>query len=159
MEKAMGRTSQSLRPFTVYLAGKMGGRPGKDVLAERKRAREACEANGIDYIDPAENENVPDNDTPIDLRLDYITMKNFVAKDEYAIRSVNALLVLTGDTPSEGTGWEMGLAHFGLGIPVILVSPKRVKGELMGFSNIKADAIFETVEEACEFIASNYMEV
>lgn len=144
------------RPFRVYLAGKMGGRPGCDVLVERRRAKEACAGADLKCVDPAEGEIVPHDATPIDLRLDYVTMKNFVAKDEYAIRTCNALLVLTGDMPSEGTGWEMGLAHFELGIPVVLVAPKRVAGELMGFSNIKADAIFSTVEEAAEFIAANY---
>jgi hypothetical protein len=65
--------------------------------------------------------------------MDYLTMKAFVAKDEYAIRRVDALLVLTGDTPSEGTGWEMGLAHFELHIPIVMVSPLRVKGKVDGF--------------------------
>lgn len=141
----------------VYLAGKMGGRPGKEVLEERERARAACSALGIQYIDPAQNENVNPMDI-IDLRMDYTTMKNSVAKDEYAIRHCDALLVLTGDTPSEGTGWEMGLAHFGLGIPVVMVAPKRVAGELMGFSNIKVDAMLATVEAAVYFIATNYRE-
>lgn len=141
----------------VYLAGKMGGRLGRDVLDERSRARYFCELNGIAYIDPAQTENV-DPDKVVDLRMDYVTMKNFVAKDEYAIRHCDALLVLTGDTPSEGTGWEMGLAHFALGIPVVMVAPKRAAGDLMGFSNIKVDAILPTVEEAAKFIAESYKE-
>jgi nucleoside 2-deoxyribosyltransferase len=139
----------------IYLAGRMGGRMGDEVLRERNRARKACTYYGLQYIDPADGENI-DPLNPIDLRLDFPTMKSFVAKDEYAIRSCDVLLVLTGDTPSEGTGWEMGLAHFALHIPVVLVSPKRVHGELMGFSNIKSDAMFSTVEEACSFIAQNY---
>lgn len=142
----------------VYLAGKMGGRLGKDVLDERARAITACETNDIVAIDPARNEYI-DPVKPVDLRMDYLTMKAFVAKDEYAIRCVDVLLVLTGDTPSEGTGWEMGLAHFGLHIPIVMVSPKRAAGDLMGFSNIKVDALFSTVEEAAEFIAENYVEV
>lgn len=145
------------RPFRVYLAGKMGGRPGREVLEERRRAIQACEDVGLDYIDPAANENV-NEDELIDLRLDYVTMKNFVAKDEYAIRSSNAILVLTGDIPSEGTGLEFGLA-LELGLPVVLVAPKRLAGELMGFWNIKATAMFATVEEAAEFIAVNFAEV
>lgn len=141
----------------VYLAGKMGGRLGQDVLDERAKAIVACKANYIKAIDPARNEHI-DPTLPVDLRMDYLTMKAFVAKDEYAIRCVDALLVLTGDTPSEGTGWEMGLAHFELHIPIVMVSPKRVAGDLMGFSNIKVDAIFATVEEAVNFIAENYRE-
>lgn len=143
------------KPIRVYLAGKMGGRLGSEVLDERDHAVDVCEETDLIPVDPARNEHI-DPDLPVDLRMDYLTMKAFVAKDEYAITNCQVLLVLTGDTPSEGTGWEMGLAHFKLEIPVVLVSPKRVAGELMGFSNIKADAIFATVEEAAEFIADNY---
>lgn len=139
----------------VYLAGKMGGRLGHEVLHERVYATKVCKDADIEVIDPARNENI-DPTKPVDLNMDYMTMKAFVAKDENAIRHCDALLVLTGDTPSEGTSWEMGLAHFELHIPVIVVSPRRVKGELMGFTNIKADAIFGTVEEAVEFLADNY---
>jgi nucleoside 2-deoxyribosyltransferase len=139
----------------VYLAGKMGGRDGHDVLHERTRAAQACAEAGLEYIDPARGENIQPGKA-VDLRMDYLTMKAYVTKDEEAIRHCDALLVLTGDTPSEGTGWEMGLAHFSLHMPIVMVSPLRVKGELMGFSTIKVDAIFETVEEATEFIAANY---
>lgn len=142
----------------VYLAGKMGGRMGREVLEERGGAAYWCQVYGLNYVDPAAGENV-DPSKVVDLRMDYLTMKSFVAKDEYAIRHCQALLVLTGDTPSEGTGWEMGLAHFELHIPVVLVAPRRAAGELMGFSNIKADAIFATVEEAAKFIARNYGEI
>lgn len=140
--------------FRVYMAGKMGGRLGSEVMAERAIAAELLEGADIEAIDPAANENVRP-DQIIDLKMDYVTMKNFVAKDEYAIRTCGALLILTGDTPSEGTGLEFGLA-LQLGIPVVMVSPKRVRGELMGFWNIKASAIFSTVEEAVDFIAENY---
>lgn len=139
----------------VYLAGKMGGRSGHDVLNERIHAARVCDEAGIDYIDPARGENV-DPWKVVDLGMSFDTMRRFVSKDEWAIRNCDALLVLTGDTPSEGTGWEMGLAFFELHIPIVMVSPLRVKGKLMGFSNIKVDAIFETVEEAVEYIAENY---
>lgn len=146
-----------MRPFTVYLAGKMGGRCGAEVLMEREHAANACRSVGLSYIDPAEGEDI-DPEKIVDLKMDYLTMKAFVAKDEYAIRNVNALLILTGDTPSEGTGLEFGLA-LELGIPVVLVSPKRCSGELMGFWTVKASAIFETVEEAAQYLAANYAEV
>lgn len=141
----------------IYLAGKMGGRLGYEVIAERAAARKICNRYGIDFIDPGETEveHIRPDDV-ISLKLDYTAMKSFVAKDEYAIRNCDALLVLTGDLSSEGTSWEMGFAHFELKIPVIMVAPKRLSGELMGFSNIKVDAIFGTVEEAVRFLAENY---
>lgn len=137
-----------------YLAGKMGGRMGRDVLSERARAKEACIREGIDYIDPADGENV-DPDKVVDLAMDERTMRGFVSKDEYAIRHCDGLLILTGDTPSEGTGLEFGLA-LSLNMPVVMVAPKRLHGELMGFWNIKASAIFETIEDAVTFIGENY---
>jgi nucleoside 2-deoxyribosyltransferase len=143
--------------FRVYLAGKMGGRLGREVLAERELAVNLCEEADITPLDPAANEDIQP-DKLVDLKMDYLMMKAFVAKDEYAIRSAHALLILTGDTPSEGTGLEFGLA-LELGIPVVVVSPKRARGELMGFWNIKASAVFATVEEAVDFIAVNYAEV
>lgn len=138
----------------VYLAGKMGGRLGRDVLVERKIAQDACRRENVEYIDPAQGENIQP-DKLVDLAMDEKTMRGFVSKDEYAIRHCDVLLILTGDTPSEGTGLEYGLA-LSLNMPVIVVSPKRVRGELMGFWNIKASAIFETAEEAIEFIGANY---
>lgn len=140
--------------FRVYLAGKMGGRMGADVIDERAHAVGLCQDADLTSIDPARNEKIA-RDQVVDLRMDYLTMKAFVAKDEYAIRSCHALLILTGDTPSEGTGLEFGLA-LSLAIPVVVVSPKRAAGDLMGFWNIKADAVFATVEEAVDFIAINY---
>lgn len=127
---------------------------GWEVLEERAQAVAELESYDIEAVDPAEGEHIVANE-PVDLKMDYLTMKAFVSKDEFAIRQCHCLLVLTGDTPSEGTGLEFGLA-LQLGIPVVLVSPKRVAGELMGFWTIKADAIFSTIAEAAEFIANNY---
>ncbi len=137
----------------VYTAGKMGGRPGHEVLEERYHATQVLEGHGIEVIDPADGEHI-DAAKTVDLRMDHLQMKAFVAKDEYAIRHCDALVILTGDTPSEGTGLEFGLA-LSIGIPVVLVSPKRVHGELCGFWTIKASAIFETIEEAAEWLAEN----
>lgn len=139
----------------VYLAGRMGGRMGWEVLSERHHATEVCEDLDLEVSDPSDGETI-DPEKPVDLSMDYLTMKAYVSKDEFAIRQCGCLLVLTGDTPSEGTGIEFGLA-LSIGIPVVVVSPKRVAGKLMGFWNIKADAIFSTVEEAVEFIADNYV--
>ena len=138
----------------VYLAGKMGGRLGADVLAERGKAIRACKKAGVGYIDPAENENISP-DAVVDLAMSFEQMRRFVSKDEYAIRQCDVILVLTADTPSEGTGIEIGLA-LALHMPVVLVSPKRVAGTLMGFWSCKADAMFNTVEEAVKYIADTY---
>lgn len=138
----------------VYLAGKMGGRLGQAVLEERAKASDLCEAWDLDSYDPALGEEIHP-DQLVDLAMPYTKMKQFVSKDEFAIRNSDVLLILTGDTPSEGTGLEFGLA-LSLGIPVVIVGPRRTRGELMGFWNVKAAAIFSTVEEAVQFISETY---
>lgn len=132
----------------------MGNRLGQEVLEERALATSLCDSWDLEVYDPALGEAIYPEKL-VDIAMPYDRMKQFVSKDEFAIRHCDVLLVLTGDTPSEGTGLEFGLA-LSLGIPVVLVSPKRVKGELMGFWNIKADAIFTTIEEAVQFISETY---
>lgn len=139
----------------VYLAGKMAGRPGNEVIQERYLAKRLLGLSGVGFYDPAANEDIRDDATPVDVRMEFDVMRNFVLKDENAIDHCDALLVLTGDTPSDGTLWECGRAFYHRRIPVILVAPKRFSGEYMGFSNIKASAIFATVEEAVDYIAEN----
>lgn len=138
----------------VYIAGRMGGRLGQAVMDERSHAAALCEAWGLESYDPALGEDIfPDK--LVDLAMPYEKMKQFVSKDEFAIRHCDVMLILTADNPSEGTGLEFGLA-LSLGMPVVAVGPKRAKGEIMGFWSIKADAIFATVEEAVEFISMTY---
>lgn len=139
----------------VYLCGSMVGRIGAKVLGERWKATELLTDAGIEVFDPAKNEHV-DPTKPIDIRVDFETMRAFVSKDEYAIRHCDVLLVLTGDEPSDGSWWEMGLAHFECKMPIVIVAPLRAAGEKMGFTNVKANAILPTVEEAVDFIATNY---
>lgn len=138
----------------VYLAGKMAGRMGDEVIDERERAAVACIENGLKYVDPAAGENI-ERGRIVDLQMTYERMKSYVEKDEYAVRNCDAVIVLTGDTPSEGTGCEIALASF-LHKPVILVAPGRLEGERMGFWNVKASKIVMTVEEAAEYLAENY---
>lgn len=138
----------------VYLAGRMGGRLGRDVLWERQRAVKACLANDLVPVDPAASELIDPNKI-VDLNMGYDEMKAFVAKDEWAVRQCDALIVLTGDTPSEGTGDELRTASM-LHKPIVIVSPRRVHNGYMGFWNIRASKIVETVEEAAEYLAENY---
>ncbi len=142
----------------VYLAGAMGSRPIKDVLSERAAAKAACIENGLSYYDPADSEGLesenPNTDIPINY--DVLTMAHFVSKDESALDTCDVLLHLTGDRFSDGSSWEMARAYYKLKIPIVLVSPERFQKRLMGFTNIKANAIFPTVEEAAQFIHNNY---
>ena len=142
--------------FKVYTSGGMGGRTVEEVTKERREIIRLFHGTGVQVLDPWRTEK-DDPGSKIPLQFDYRLMKQYVAKDEYAIRQADLLLTLTGDVPSDGTWWEMGLAHYECKIPVVMISPKRARGELMGFSNVKVDAIFGTAKDAVEFILANYV--
>src|ERR1039458_3755576 len=114
----------------VYLSGKMSGRSGREVLTERRRAIELCLEHNLTPLDPGKNEQLQDTEEIISISIDYPTMKSYVAKDEYAIDNADAMLVLTGDTVSDGTWLEFGQAIHKCHIPVVMVAPRRVKGEI-----------------------------
>lgn len=143
--------------LTVYISGKMAGRSVGDVLDERAYTTWMCSKWGLAVIDPADGEGLdklPRTDL-ISFTYTREQMAEFVEKDEKDVLRSDILLVLTGDTPSDGTWWEMGLARQSH-IPIIIVSPKRASGQMMGFTNFKAAAIFETVEAAVVYIAEHY---
>lgn len=138
----------------VYLSGKMGGLPVGEIVTTRLEARRLCDQMGLEYFDPAEKEGLYDmpTDKVIDMGVDRRTMETFVHDDEAGLDGCTAILVMTGDTPSDGAWWEMCKAHYQLKIPVIMVAPKRDREQIMGFSNIKVRHIFSTLEGALVFI-------
>lgn len=138
----------------VYLSGKMGGLIVGDVLSSRAEAKYHCDRFGLGYYDPADSEGLErlDPAAKIDLSIDYVTMSGFVRKDETNLDKCTVCLVLTGDTPSDGTWWEMARAYYYLKIPIVMVAPKRLHETLMGFSNVKLNYFFETTEAAIVFI-------
>lgn len=138
----------------VYLSGKMGGLPVGEIVTTRLEARRLCDQMGLEYFDPAEKEGLYEmpKDKVIDMGVSRKTMETFVHDDEAGLDDCSVILVMTGDTPSDGAWWEMCKAHYDLRIPVIMVAPKREKELVMGFSNIKADGIFSTLEGALVYI-------
>lgn len=147
MEKVMGR-------HKVYLSGKMGGLTPLDVIRMRGDAKFICDRLGLDYYDPAGDEGLEFMDPyhVIDSGVDMETMAGYVSKDEGNLDKCTVCLVLTGDTPSDGTWWEMARAKYVLKIPIIMVAPKRAHHAIVGFSNFHADKIFETTEGALAYI-------
>jgi hypothetical protein len=140
----------------VYISGKMAGRPVGEVLDERLQTRVLCRKWGLRFIDPADGEGLEKLERNAIISFYYTEeqMAAFVAKDEADVLRSQFLLVLTGDTPSDGTWWEMSLAKQ-FNIPIIMVAPKRAHG-MMGFSNFKVTQIFETIEAAVVYISEHY---
>jgi nucleoside 2-deoxyribosyltransferase len=140
----------------VYLAGSMAARPVWEVLLERLIARRECSFVGLASYDPAKNElEHLDRRCRISSSYNIKTMKNFVRKDEAALDRCQAVLVITGDRSSDGTSWEMARAYYHLNIPIVVVSDRRRKGKLMGFTNIKATKLVSTIKEGVDWIVEH----
>ena len=85
------------------------------------------------------------------------SLKEIIARDENDVRNSDMVIILTGDNVSDGTWLEFGLAHYECKIPVIMVSPKRKKGELFSWSNDKATFIGESLVECVLWIINYWM--
>lgn len=147
--------------FRLYLSGSMQGRYTIPVKAERSLAVHALAKVGIHGIDPAAAEHKlwkPGADTRIQWATPRKIMKAMVIQDKWLIRRSDALLVLTGDSASDGTWREMCFAEQ-IGIPVILIAPKRTSEELMGWSTIEVpkDHIVPDLQAAIRLIKRKYL--
>ncbi len=140
--------------FRIYLSGSMAGRVAEQVRAERELATKLFSKAGIFAIDPAAAEQKlwrPGKASKIGLKFPAKIMKAFVAQDKWLIRRCDALLVLTGDTPSDGTWREMCYAEK-IGIPVVMIAPRRRHNELVGWSNIEVPHVVEDLHGAIRLI-------
>ncbi len=135
----------------VYLSGGMGGRVTRDVIVERKKARELCAKSGLHPMDPGLSEAKLWKRRRISDTMPRGIMRRFIEKDKWLIRRSDFLLVLTGDTPSDGTWREMCYAEK-IEIPVVVVAPDRHAGRLMSWTNIEAATVQPTIERAVRWI-------
>lgn len=131
----------------VYLSGTITGRPKKEVLAERKRATDLLKAAGFLVFDPVSLEkNTPGANFKINHSKQ--DMDVFIRKEKRAIENCHAMLLLTGDIPSDGSWMEAAYMRYKLNAPVIMVSPLRASGKLTSWSNVEMTKVVATVEEA-----------
>lgn len=133
----------------IYLCGTLTGRNKKQVLLERRTATRLLEKAGFLVFDPVSIEKKvvgpkfrSDHDT--------YTMAKFVRKEKNAIENCHALLLLTGDKPSDGSWLEMGFALYKCKIPVVLVSRLRTQGKLVSWSNVEATSVVPSVQKAVD---------
>lgn len=136
--------------YDVYIAGAMTGRKVGDVLAEREQAKVLLSAYGLTHYCPADDEGLEGlpYDTIISNAFDRPKMHKYVTKDLAAVAESRSVLHLNGDMSSDGCSWEMAFAVFHRFIPVFLVSPLRVSGEKMSFTNILVDGMYNNLQEA-----------
>ena len=144
--------------FKIYLAGSMAGRRTEEVQAERAKAIALFAKQQIFAVDPAASEQkLLDQKKSKKISLTYSEdlMEAFVWHDKWLIRHCDALIVLTGDNPSDGTWREMCYAEI-IGLPVVLVAPRRVKKDLVGWSNICVPDVVSSIEEAALLVKKKF---
>jgi hypothetical protein len=137
--------------FDVYLAGAMHKRLGKDVLAERENAKTICRQLGLKYYDPAEDELIKPH-AIIDAKPNMRRMKWFVKKDFKHLDQCKAIVVLTGDSASAGSNWEMARMYFKHRRPIILIAPRMFDRQLTNFSTVLATKICATQKQAFVYL-------
>ena len=146
----------------VYLSGSMASRFAEEVKAERAEATEMLGKLGITAADPAAAESQlwgKHNKAKIQTNMKMKIMEAMVRRDKWLIRRCDIVLVMTGDTPSDGTWHEMAYA-LQLGIPVVMIAPRRCqkKNPLVGWSNILIKDIVPDLRAACRLIRRKYWE-
>jgi hypothetical protein len=137
----------------------MAGRLADQVREERICATTKFAKAGIHAIDPGASEQrlwKKGKKSKIGFGFPRKIMDAFVSRDKWLIRHCDALLVLTGDTPSDGTWREMCYAEK-IGIPVIMIGPKRLRGEIVGWSNIEVSHIVTDLDEAVRLIKRRWV--
>jgi nucleoside 2-deoxyribosyltransferase len=144
----------------IYLSGSMGGRFAGEVKAERAEATRVFQKYGLKAVDPgAAEEHLWENTKKAKIKLNMTRkiMEIMIWHDLFLIRRSDALIVLTGTNPSDGTWREMCYAEQ-IGIPVFVISQKRKTEELMGWTTVLVpkDHTFSNIEEAAKFIAKRY---
>ena len=137
--------------YDVYLAGAMHKRLGRDVLAERENAKVICKQLGLKYYDPAEDEMIKPH-LVIDAKPDIRRMKWYVKKDFRHLDECEAIVVLTGDSSSSGTAWEMARMYFKHKRPIILVAPRMHDKQLTNFTTVLATKICATQKQALSYL-------
>lgn len=137
--------------YDVYLAIAMHGRLGQDVLDQGDTAAKWCEKLGLTYYAPWKDEKI-DPKRIIDLRPSRGIMRGYVRKDYRYLDKCRALVNLTADTSSSGTGWEMGRTFFHLKRPIIVVAPRMADRQLTNFTTVHATKICATQGQAFRYL-------
>lgn len=139
----------------VYLGGTMDGRTYEECAQERNKARRMLEASGIKVIDPLRGKSFLKGKTiSRDVKPNGMDIGEIIARDKYDLGRSDLLLILTGDTPSDGTWLEYGYAKYFLDIPVVLIAPSRVGKN--GWSNHEAAYIAKDLHDAVQWIVGYF---
>lgn len=137
----------------IYLAGNLVGRDKQLVFLERQKAAQELAVAGLEVFDPVSLEDAGGTESSFGTAIDILDMSKFVSAEKKALSQCGGVLVLTGDSPSDGTWLEIGYALYALHIPVVMVAPRRAEGSLVSWSNVEVNAVVPTVEQAAKVMA------
>lgn len=142
----------------VYVAGTLGGADKHLVIARRAGVVRLLKRAGFSAYDPAATEHKlwkKSKNIPQDFSLR--TMRAFVNKDLRQVRKADVTLILTGDTPSDGT-WDEKNFSYMIGGIVVMVAPRRKAGEVVSFSNVRSHYLARTDKEAVRWMKTHIKE-
>lgn len=142
----------------IYLAGGFVGRSKKEVLKEHTRANKILKLAHISVFDPLSLEKsfsgkIFKKDHPVR------KIEQFVKKEKAAMHKCDALVVLTGDTPSDGAWHEMCYFLYKLERPVVLIAPLRYQGKLVNWSNVEATYVVPDLILAIKVLKEHFLKL
>lgn len=142
--------------ISVYVAGTLGDREKKDIVAERAALVRPLREAGFEVYDPFEDEKAQSGrmvkgDMPLEV------MCRFINKDLRRVRKADVLVVTTGDAPTDGT-WDEKVTAWNQGSVVVLVAPLRKAGKKVSFSNLRSHYLAEDAADAVRWIKENVYE-
>jgi len=136
----------------VYISGSMEGRLFKFVKKERDIAIKKITDAGFFACNPLRHKGIELGKT-MNLANTKLEIQQIIGRDELDILHSDALIVLTGDTPSSGTWFEFAFAHYVVKIPIIVIAPKMrkamdKKGAAFEWTGGKATKVVSTIDAA-----------
>jgi len=142
---------------TAYLAGKIGGRTYADVIGERQHASEVLRASGIHVLCPMRGKEPLHQMVQLDREVGNSGFRNeeLRSRDIADVLRADILIVLTGNTPSWGTGIEWGIAHIH-NKPVFVIADDPAAMEV-GFMGACCARAFPTVEELATYLRDTWL--
>lgn len=130
-----------MRKMRVYLAKKMSGLSGRELVEDSFLAAQIC-PHAIELFDPVAIEGVkPDQ---ILVAATEEALRGHWQRDKQAIRNAHVIIDTTGRDKSAGVEAEIGYARFFLYKPVIRVWPKLGPS----IARIEGDAVVESLADA-----------
>lgn len=133
------------KSFKVYLSGRVTGRNKVAVKKERSLAKKLLNYIGLRVFDPIAHEYKLDK-KPI-FKVDKLSlMKGFIKREKRALKTCDAILVLTGDHLSDGTLLELGYALYRLSLPAVFISKKRFKKQIISWANLETIVVPDLIQ-------------